>query len=314
MKRSSKVAENDSSWAAASRRWLVWLNWPVGVFRLDAKSLAVFKARVMRTGDCLTVVRNERAFLKSLPKATHAVVWEFKKEWFALAPALKVLATPGAGRELLPTDAELPPGVIRVNGAFHGKIMAETVLAFVFAHARGLYAAEAFQRRGVLWARTEMSPFCSLVAGTHAVILGYGKIGHEIGWRLEALGVKVTGIRRRNFADLKSACRTADWLIMALPSDTGTDDLVDASVLRCLPRRAVLINVGRGNSVDETALARALRARKLAAAYLDVFKDEPLDASSPLAGDVPNLHRMPHASAFAPEYMPLFFAELGELS
>ncbi|MCQ2390766.1 MAG: hypothetical protein MJ240_05030 [Kiritimatiellae bacterium] len=314
MKRSSKVAENDSSRAAASRRWLVWLNWPVGAFRLDAKSLAVFKARVMRTGDSLTVVRNERAFLKSLPEATHAVVWEFKKEWFALAPALKVLATPGAGRELLPTDAELPPGVIRVNGAFHGKIMAETVLAFVFAHARGLYAAEAFQRRGVLWARAEMSPFCSLVAGTHAVILGYGKIGHEIGWRLEALGVKVTGIRRRNFADLKSACRTADWLIMALPSDTGTDDLVDASVLRCLPRRAVLINVGRGNSVDETALARALRARKLAAAYLDVFKDEPLDASSPLAGDVPNLHRMPHASAFAPEYMPLFFVELGELS
>ena len=295
-----------------TRRWVLWLNWPIGVFRLDARSLAAFKATVARSGDEVTVVRSERAFLKALPSATHAVVWEFRKDWFVRAPHLRVLATPGAGRELLPSDAEMPQGVVRINGAFHGTIMSETVVAFMFAHARGLYAAESFRRAGILWPRSALSPFCSLVAGTHAVILGYGRIGHAIGSKLKALGVEVTGIRRRNVAELKPACRTADWLIVVLPSDTGTDNVVDASVLRCLPRRTVLINVGRGNAVDEIALARALRTRRIAAACLDVFRHEPLDASSPLSADLPNLHRLPHASAFAPEYLPLFFRELAE--
>ena len=292
------------------RSWLLWLDWPVGVFRLDARSLAVFKKTVARPGEQVAVVRGERAFLRALPSATHAVVWEFKKEWFKLAPGLRVLATPGAGRELLPSDSELPPRVIRINGAFHGTIMSETVVALMFAHARGIYAAEKFRQNGVLWPRSELSPYCSLVSGTRAVMLGYGKIGHAIGAKLEALGVSVVGIRRRNIADLKKECRNADWLIVALPSDTGTDDIVDARVLRSLPRRAVLINVGRGNAIDEKALAAALKKHRLAAACLDVFKREPLDSSSPLAADMPNLHRLPHASAFAPEYLPLFFREL----
>ncbi len=237
-------------------------------------------------------------------------MWNVKKEWFPVAKRLRVLATPSAGRELLPVDAEMPPGVVRVNGAFHGAIMAETVVACIFAHARGLYRAYDWQRAGVLWPRSELSPFCSLVAGTKAVILGYGKIGHAVGAKLEALGVSVTGIRRANFAELKPALRTADWLVVALPSDTGTDDLVDASVLRAMKRSAVLINIGRGNAVDEEALAKALRARRLAAAYLDVFKAEPLTSASPLSENLPGLVRLPHGSAFAPDYLPLFFREL----
>ena len=194
-----------------------------------------------------------------MPSATHAICWEFKKEWFVRAPKLRVLATPAAGRELLPSDDEMPAGVVRVNGAFHGAIMCETVLACIFAHARGLYRAYDFQRGGVLWPRSEMSPFCSLVAGTHAVILGYGKIGRTIGARLEALGVAVTGIRRRNVQDLVPSLKNADWLIVALLSDTGTDNIVNRRVLAALPRRAVVVNVGRGNAVDEDALADALR-------------------------------------------------------
>ncbi len=296
-----------------SRDWLIWLDWPIGAFRLNAKSLADFKAKVARAGDTVKTVKSERAFLRALSNATHAVVWEFKQEWFAQAQRLQVLATPGAGRELLPTDDELPPGVRRINGAFHGAIISETVLAFVFAHARGLYLAEQYQREGVLWPRSELSPFCSMVAGTHAVILGYGKIGRTIGNKLSVLGVTVKGISRANIGELKGACRRADWLIVALPSDTGTDNLVNAAVLNCLPRRAVVINVGRGNAIDEKALVKALKTRRLAAAYLDVFKHEPLTDASPLAVTLPNLHRLPHASAFAPEYLPLFFTELAQM-
>ena len=291
--------------------YLVWLNWPIGAFRLNARSQDAL-ARLLPVGARLVVARSERAFLRALPEATHAICWNFDKAWFARAPRLRVLATPAAGRELLPTDEEMPPAVTRVNGAFHGQLMCETVLACIFAHARGLYRAYDFQREGTLWPRGEMSPFCSRVAGTHAVILGYGKIGRTIGARLEALGVSVTGIRRRNVGDLLPALKTADWLVVALPSDTGTDNLVNRRVLAALPRRAVLVNVGRGNAVDEAALADALRRRRLAGAYLDVFKQEPLTADSPLAADLPGLVRLPHMSAFAPEYLPLFFQELAD--
>ena len=310
----ARTARSKRGVTSGTRHWLIWLNWPVEAFRINSRSLAVFKTEVASPGDKVTVVRSERTFLRVLPTATHVVTWEFKKEWFTRASKLRVLATPGAGRELLPTDDELPPGVVRINGKFHGTIMSETVVAFMFAHARGLYAAEEFRKKGDLWPRTAISPFCSLVAGTHAVILGYGKIGHAIGAKLTALGVKVTGIRRQNAASLQSACRTADWLIVVLPSDTGTDNIVDSSVLRALPRRAVLINVGRGNAIDEKALAEALRNHRIAAACLDVFKREPLDSKSPLAADLPNLHRLPHASALAPDYLPLFFRELTRLS
>lgn len=290
-------------------RYLIWLNWPIGAFRVDASSLDVFKS--LAKGE-VCVIRSERAFLRELPTATHAVVWEFKKEWFPRAKRLRVLATPGAGRELLPADEEMPKGIVRVNGAFHGAIMSETVLALMFAHARGLYAAYDFQRAGELWPRGAMSPFCTMVAGTKAVILGYGKIGHAIGAKLEALGVSVEGFGRKNISGLKSALKTADWLIVALPSDTGTDDLVDASILRSMKKSAVLINVGRGNAIDEEALATVLKRRKIAAAYLDVFKNEPLTEASPLAEDLPGLVRLPHASAFAPDYLPLFFRELSD--
>lgn len=290
-----------------ANRHLLWLNWPEGAFRLNARSLAVFKS--LAVGEVM-VAKSERAFLRSLPEATHAVVWEFRREWFARAPRLRVLATPGAGRELLPGDGEMPPGVVRVNGTFHGAIMSETVVACIFAHARGLYAAADFQRRGALWPRVEMTPFCSLVAGTKAVILGYGHVGRAIGAKLEALGVEVKGIGRRSIGELGESLRSADWLVMALPGDTGTDDIVSAAELRCMKRTAVIVNVGRGNAIEERALAAALKSRRIAGAYLDVFKKEPLAASSPLAADLPGLVRLPHASAFAPEYLPMFFREM----
>ena len=303
------VGRRMSNIASSQPHYLLWLSWPIGAFRLDARSLAVFRECVDAKAK-ITVVRSERAFLKALPQATHAIVWEFDKAWFPRARNLRILATPGAGRELLPTDAEMSPGIVRVNGAFHGTIISETVVACIFAHARGLYRAYDWQRAGVLWPRAELSPFCSLVAGTRAVILGYGKIGHAIGAKLEALGVSVVGIRRANFGELKPALKTADWLIVVLPSDTGTDNLVDAGVLRAMKRSAVLVNVGRGNAVDEAALAAALRSRRIAAAYLDVFKREPLTSASPLAADLPGLVRLPHGSAFAPDYLPLFFREM----
>lgn len=86
--------------------------------------------------------------------------------------------------------------------------------------------------------------------------------------------------------------------------------MVDAALLRRMKRSAVLINIGRGNAVVERDLAETLKRRRIAAAFLDVFRREPLDASSPLAADLPGLYRFPHGSAFTPDYLTMFFREL----
>ena len=292
-------------------RYLIWLNWPERPFRLLPPDLKLLAGLVR--GAEVKAVRSERAFLKELPAATHAICWEFRKEWFGLAPKLRVLATPGAGRELLPTYDELPDGVVKYHGEFHGAIMSETVIAYMLAWCRGLYPAYAWQTSGDqadLWRRVDLGERCFSLAGTRAVILGYGRIGHAIGEKLHALGVKFSGIRRRNADALQDAVADADWLICVLPSDTGTDNIVDAGILRRMKRSAVLINVGRGNAIDEVALASALKRRRIAAAFLDVFKREPLTGASPLAADLPGLFRFPHSSAFSPKYLTLFFREL----
>ena len=292
-------------------RYLIWLNWPERPFRLSASDMKLFIGLVH--GADVKAVRSERAFLRELPSATHAICWEFRREWFSLAPRLRVLATPGAGRELLPADSDLPEGVRKFHGEFHGAIMAETALAYMLAWCRGLYPAYDWQRgggEGGLWQRVALGERCFTLAGTKAVILGYGRIGHAIGERLEALGVKVAGIRRRNVGALHSEVEDADWLICVLPSDTGTDGIVDSRLLRRMKRSAVLVNIGRGNAVDEKALAAALRRRQIAAAFLDVFRKEPLTGDSPLAADLPGLFRFPHSSAFSPDYLARFFREL----
>ena len=288
-------------------------------------------------------VKSECAFLRALPSATHAVVWHFKKEWFTLAPKLKVLATPAAGRELV-AWRDVPKGVKVHFGSFHGPIISETVLGFLLAWTRGFFW------KGPMWPREKLSEHCGDLEGTTAVIAGFGRIGRAIAARLEPFGVKCFGITRHGIFTLKnfherrsttdirqkpsatlrlcasalklpnSLLRRADWFILALPSDTNTDDFLDARLIRRLPKKCVVVNVGRGNAVDENALLAAIKEGRLAGAYLDVFKHEPTALNPGIgprgeglaaARGVPwNLVRMPHACAFSSRYMKECFKEL----
>ena len=226
--------------------YLVWLEWPEKCFRVDAEALRTLKGLVPK-GSRVVRVRGESAFLRALPKATHAIVWNFKEEWFAQAPRLRVLATPAAGQEFVPTKG--PKGVRIHFGHFHGAIMSESVAAFVLAWARGFFRPEL--KKGA-WPRTALSDKLYGVAGTKAVVVGYGHGGRAIGAKRSSLGVEVTGGNRSTSASVfHTSVRKADWLVLALPSTTGTDDFLSASLIRRLPRRCVVINVGRGNAVDE---------------------------------------------------------------
>lgn len=300
-------------------KYLVWLDWPERCFRAGQSDIVLLKSMVPR-GSRVVAVRSERAFLRELPGATHAIVWNFRREWFSIAKRLKVLATPAAGRELIP---ETGPEGVRIHfGGFHGEIMAESVAAFMLAWARGFFRPELREKE---WPRTELGDKCYTVAGTKAVVAGYGRVGRAIGAKLEALGVSVTGITRHGVIAggkkiprprMSAILSEADWLVLALPSTTGTDDFLSASLLARLPRRCVIVNVGRGNAIDEKALYAALKARRIAGAYLDVRRHEPSATVLETPGHVPELAKltncvtMPHASAFSPRYVELCLREL----
>lgn len=146
--------------------------------------------------------------------------------------------------------------------------------------------------------------------GQTAVIVGLGHIGREIARIAQALGLKVIAVRRspRGPGDtvdelhpperLGEILPRADWLILACPLTAETRGLVNADLLSRLPRHARLINIARGEVVDEPALIEALRAERLAGAYLDVFQQEPLPENSPL-WDLPNVLVTPHNAGAA---------------
>lgn len=290
----------------SSNLYLVWLEWPEKCFRVDAETLRSFRSLVRGRGRVVRV-RSEAAFLKNLPRATHAIVWNFKKEWFAKAPRLKVLATPAAGQEFVPTEG--PKGVRIHFGHYHGRIIAESVAAFALGWAHGFFAVRNAPASCRDWPRNWLSDKCFDVAGTKAVVVGYGHVGRAIGAKLESLGVEVEGFSRSNIGNLAKSAGTANWLILALPSATGTDDFLNAKLIRKLPRTCVVINVGRGNAVDEKALYAALKAKRIAGAYLDVRKHEPSATVLESPGYVPELAKLPncittpHSAAFGKDYL-----------
>lgn len=293
----------------------------VPVFRIKARHVARLRAAYPEAQ--VTWCRSKASFLKALPGAQVALTWAFRQEWFAQAPNLRRIATPAAGRDFFPITP--PPGVKVRHGTHHGVIMGETVLGLMLGFERSLFEAYRRQLRGELWPREALYG-ARLLRGSHAVIVGFGHVAEGIGRLLKPFGVRITGIRRTPPrrrpawfgpedlvlpADrLDAVLPKADHLILVLPSDTGTDEMFDARRLARLPRHAVIYNVGRGNCVDEGALADALQSGALRGACLDVFRQEPLDADSPLAGNLPGLVRLPHASAFAEPYMDLFMDEV----
>ena len=272
----------------------------------------------------ITVCSSKQSFFHNLKKTDVAIVWHFKAEWLEYAPRLHWIATPAAGKDDILFQ---PPNGRKLYfsfGSFHGKIMADSVVGWLLALNRGLLDAVKKQSEGDCWPRVELAALQNTIPGSRAVIVGFGRIGNAIGARLKPFGINVTGLRRnvsakkpswfksddcvRPMSDLDKVLPTADHLIMVLPRAPETDNLINTKRLEKLKPNAVIYNVGRGNSIDEKAVIKALKSKRLRAACLDVFKQEPLPEDSALIR-VPNLFVLPHLTACAPEYLDLFLNE-----
>jgi phosphoglycerate dehydrogenase-like enzyme len=188
-----------------------------------------------------------------------------------------------------------------VKGVF-GPQMSEYVLGHILAHELKI-AERARAQSNREWCRQASGT----LLGKHIGIMGTGSIGRHIASVASSFGMHVSGLSRsgallpefdqvRAIDELAEFLQELDYLVAALPQTSNTDNLLDAAAIAHLPSHAVLINVGRSNVLDHTALAAALRGGNLAAAVLDVFDEEPLPQDSPL-WTVPNLHVTAHISA-----------------
>ena len=105
----------------------------------------------------------------------------------------------------------------------------------------------------------------------------------------------------KSMRSLGDLLERSDWLVLAAPHTPATRGMMGAAQLARMKPDAVLVNLGRGALVDETALVAALRAGRLAGAALDVTRKEPLSPDSPL-WTMPNVLLTPHVSGFGPQY------------
>lgn len=219
-------------------------------------------------------------------------------------PNLEIIANFGVGYDRVDAGHAGKSGIVVTNTPdVLTEEVADTAIGLLISTVRELPRAEAWLREGK-WGSVgnyRLSPLT--LRGRTVGIFGLGRIGLAIARRLEAFGLAVAYHNRRPvegvpytyYSTLKGLAQAVDTLICIVPGGASTDKAIDAEVLSALGKDGVLINVGRGNTVDDDALAAALRGGVIAAAGLDVFAQEPKVPQILL--DAPNLVLLPHVGS-----------------
>jgi phosphoglycerate dehydrogenase-like enzyme len=197
-------------------------------------------------------------------------------------------ASAGVDRLLFPALVDSHVVVTNARGVFDQAI-AEYVLTLLLTFAKGMPGV--WERQG----RAEWEPRDTEgLAGKRVLVVGVGPIGRAIGVACQGLGMTVRGVattsRRRDDVfrvvygadELLDALSWADYVVDVLPGTPDTRHLFDEKAFGAMRPAARFVNVGRGSTVDEPALVRALQEGRIGAAALDVFEEEPLPKDSPL--------------------------------
>ena len=237
---------------------------------------------------------------------------EVMAETLIAAKKLKWLNSIYAGLDFLDMDVLIERGIVVTNGAGINAItIAEYVVMGMLNIAKGYRDVVRAQDRKE-WLLD--SPGKRELAGSKALLLGYGAIGKLIKPRLEAFDVDVTVVRRTPGEGVltpdqwRAQLGEFDWVILAVPATPETDGMIGADELAAMKPDTVLVNIARGQVVDQPALVEALKAKKIGGAFLDVTTPEPLPADDPL-WDLDNAHISMHLSGRAQSLMFMRSAE-----
>ncbi len=215
----------------------------------------------------------------------------------------------GAGQQV--RAARLDPDALQritftTSAGIHATQLAEWAMLGLLAFTKGLPRLLRDQRSQ----RWDHYPVREL-HGQTLLVVGLGHIGRQVAQFARALGMEVIGVRRAPCdddlrfvdriaatADLAQLAPSADAVVLALPQTPETDGLFGRELIAALPPHAVIVNVGRGTTIDQDALVDALRLDRLAGAALDVSTPEPLPADHPL-WTLDNVLFSPHTAALS---------------
>ncbi len=219
-------------------------------------------------------------------------------------PKLEIVASFGVGYDSVDAAHAGRQGIMVTNTPdVLTEEVADTAMGLLLNTVREFWRAETYLREG-RWAKEgpyRLTP--GTLRGRKAGIFGMGRIGQAIARRLEAFGMPVAyhnrrlvdGLAYEYHPTLVSLAQSVDTLISVVPGGASTAKAVNAEVLDALGRDGVFINIGRGSTVDEAALAAALREGRIFAAGLDVFADEPHVPQALI--DLPNASLLPHVGS-----------------
>jgi len=240
--------------------------------------------------------------------------WKFPPALYAKATRLAWLQAMGAGVDWALTP-ELPSRVTvtRAPGIF-GPWIAEYVMGWcAWVTQRMAMYLEAQRERRWIAARLP-----DRLRGKTLTVVGLGDVGRAVARAARAFGMRVVGVNRSGRAareaervyasrDLTRALAEADFTVLTVPLTRETRHLIGRRQLEAMKPGAWLVNVARGDVLDEAALVEALRTRRIAGAVLDVFAVEPLPPDHPL-WTLPNVVITPHiAGPGTPEELaPVF--------
>lgn len=213
---------------------------------------------------------------------------------------------------------------LTTGSGLHDHTVAEHALGLLLNSARRFYEMRDYQLQSK-WPQHLGGPlpdrpagsFTSL-RGANVLIWGFGNIAKTLAPWLTAMGATVRGVARHTGvrdgvevyeqSKLPELLAETDALVMILPGDDTTKNALSAERMRQLPKHAWVVNVGRGTTIDEDALLKALEAGEIGGAALDVFATEPLPTASPL-WKAPNLIVSPHAAGGRPQGAEALIAE-----
>ncbi|MGC8813109.1 D-2-hydroxyacid dehydrogenase [Dictyoglomus sp.] len=259
--------------------------------------------------------RNDVEIVENIEEAEVFLGGHISKDDLKKAKNLKWIQSSSAGidnllfEELLNSDI-----IITTASGVHPKPIAEHVFALLLSWTRRINIAlrGKFERK---WNRDEIK-WCEELTGKTMGIIGYGKIGQEIGRIAKSFGMKVIGVKRDinqkddmvflpdelfSYKDLHEVLRRSDIIVLVLPLTSETKDLIGEEEFKVMKKDAIFINVGRGKTVKEDALVKALENGQIQCALLDVFYEEPLPEESPL-WNLENVIITPHIAGMTPYY------------